>query len=66
MPGDGFNLDHVVISTHGIYAIETTTWSKPWPNAQVVVEGDALKVASDTSADLFRRHMQIEAQLWGF
>jgi hypothetical protein len=49
IPGEGpaaaFNLDHVVISTHGIYAIETKTWSKPWPEAKVVVEGDALTVA---------------------
>lgn len=45
IPGEGFNLDHVVISTHGIYAIETKTWSKPWPEAKIVVEGDALKVA---------------------
>ena len=45
IPGEGFNLDHVVISTHGIYAIETKTWSKPWPDAKVVVEGDALTVA---------------------
>ena len=45
IPGEGFNLDHVVISTHGVYAIETKTWSKPWPQAKVVVEGDALSVA---------------------
>ncbi len=47
IPGEGFNLDHVVISTHGIYAIETKTLSKPWPQAKVVVEGDALKVAGE-------------------
>jgi hypothetical protein len=45
IPGEGFNLDHVVISTHGVYAVETKTWSKPWPNAKIVVEGDALSVA---------------------
>jgi hypothetical protein len=45
IPGDGFNLDHVVISTHGIYAVETKTWSKPWPNACVVVDGGTLTVA---------------------
>lgn len=45
IPGEGFNLDHVVISTHGIYAIETKTLSKPWPDAKVVVEGNALSVA---------------------
>jgi hypothetical protein len=47
IPGDGFNLDHVVISTHGIYAIETKTLSKPWPQAKVVVEGDSLRVAGE-------------------
>jgi hypothetical protein len=45
IPGNGFNLDHVVISIRGIYAIETKTWSKPWPHAQVVVDGDTLTVA---------------------
>jgi hypothetical protein len=45
VPGEGFNLDHVVISSHGIYAIETKTLSKPWPGAKIVVEGDALSVA---------------------
>jgi hypothetical protein len=47
IPGEGFNLDHVVISTHGIYAIETKTLSKQWPQAKVVVEGDSLRVAGE-------------------
>jgi Nuclease-related domain len=47
VPGQGFNLDHVVISPRGIYAIETKTRSKPWPDAMVVVEGDALTVAGE-------------------
>jgi Nuclease-related domain len=46
--GDGFNLDHVVISTHGIYAIETKTWTKPSSRARVIVEGDGLTVAGHT------------------
>jgi hypothetical protein len=45
VPGDGFNLDHVVISTHGIYAIETKTRTKPSSRARVVVDGDTLTVA---------------------
>jgi hypothetical protein len=45
IPADGFNLDHVVISPHGIYAVETKTFSKPWPKATIAVEGDSLKVA---------------------
>lgn len=29
VPGEGFNIDHVVLSVHGFYAIETKTRSKP-------------------------------------
>jgi hypothetical protein len=45
IPGEGFNLDHVVISQYGLYAIETKTLSKPWPRATIIVEGDSLRVA---------------------
>jgi Nuclease-related domain len=45
VPGEGFNLDHVVISPRGIYAIETKTFSKPWPSATILVDGDSLTVA---------------------
>jgi hypothetical protein len=45
IPGGSFNLDHVVISVHGIYAIETKTYSKPWSQATVSVNGDAILVA---------------------
>jgi hypothetical protein len=43
-----FNLDHVVISTHGIYAIETKTRTNPSPRARVVVDGNNLTVAGYT------------------
>jgi Nuclease-related domain len=45
IPGDGFNLDHVVISPHGLYAVETKTLSKPWPKATITVAGDSLRIA---------------------
>jgi hypothetical protein len=45
VPAETFNLDHVIISPHGIYAVETKTFSKPSPRATVVVEGDSLLVA---------------------
>ena len=45
IPAPGFNLDHVVISPHGIYAIETKTRSKHGPKERVVIEGDTLTVA---------------------
>jgi hypothetical protein len=36
IPGDGFNVDHVVIGPSGIYAIETKTHSKPAKGASSV------------------------------
>ena len=27
--GDGFNLDHVIVSEHGVFSVETKTYSKP-------------------------------------
>jgi hypothetical protein len=45
IPGGTFNLDHVVISTHGIYANETKTFSKPSPHSVIQVNGDTLEVA---------------------
>jgi hypothetical protein len=54
VPGDGpaaaFNRDHVVISTHGIYAIETKTRTKPSARARVIVDGDTLTVAGHVPA----------------
>lgn len=40
IPGEGFNLDHVVLSTHGCYVVETKTWRKP-------VRGDARVTLSE-------------------
>ena len=41
--GDSFNIDHVVISTKGVYLIETKTYSKPIKgNADIVFDGQKL------------------------
>lgn len=45
VPGNHFNLDHVIISPHGIYAVETKTLSKPWPKATILVDEDVIQVA---------------------
>jgi hypothetical protein len=45
LPSEGFNLDHVVISPHGLYVVETKTVSRPSPKATITVEGDSLRVA---------------------
>lgn len=44
VPGDDFNLDHVVVSPRGIYVIETKTVTKPSPNARITVEGAVLRI----------------------
>lgn len=41
--GDNFNIDHVVISTKGVYLIETKTYSKPTKgNADIIFDGQKL------------------------
>ena len=45
IPAGNFNIDHVVISTKGIFAIETKTYSKPARGqASVTFDGKDLKV----------------------
>lgn len=41
--GEGFNLDHVVISQHGIFTVETKTISKP-KNGKAVVRFDGSSI----------------------
>jgi hypothetical protein len=43
--GDGFNVDHVVVSSRGIYCIETKTISKRRPDA--IVRYDGLRLLID-------------------
>jgi len=45
VPAEGFNLDHVVISTHGVYVVETKTITKPTPDARVIYDGERVTVA---------------------
>lgn len=40
--GDGFNIDHIVISTRGIFCIETKTLSKPPGDAKATYDGERL------------------------
>ena len=42
----GFNVDHVLVGSAGVFAVETKTWSKPLhADARIKVEGDRLLVA---------------------
>lgn len=43
--GDGFNLDHVVVGSAGVFVVETKTWSKPRRGeARIAFDGARLKV----------------------
>lgn len=43
IPGDGFNLDHVIIGKSGVYVIETKTYSKPDKGqTRIIYTGDTL------------------------
>jgi len=45
VPARKFNLDHVVVSTHGIYVVETKTITTPGPDAKVAYDGEHVTVA---------------------
>jgi hypothetical protein len=45
VPGDKFNLDHVIFTPHGIFVVETKTFSKSDKNAKVTFDGKELLVA---------------------
>jgi hypothetical protein len=42
IPCEGFNVDHVVISEHGIFVVETKTWRKRAPNSRIAVREGGL------------------------
>lgn len=45
VPGEGGNIGHVIISTHGIYTVETKTRRKPAKGeCKVVYDGDAVSL----------------------
>jgi hypothetical protein len=43
--GEGFNLDHVIISGHGVFSVETKTYSKPAKGeCKIIYNGDGLSI----------------------
>ena len=45
IPGNDFNLDHVIMSSKGLFVIETKTWSKQDGGKEVVsFDGDSLSI----------------------
>lgn len=50
IPGQGFNIDHVVIHKNGIYVIETKTFSKPEKgNSVIKYDGESLCFPGQTT-----------------
>lgn len=45
IPAEGFNIDHVVISTRGIFAIETKARTKAAPRQRIEFDGGSVTVA---------------------
>jgi hypothetical protein len=55
-PADGFNIDHIVISSHGVFAVETKGYTKPGDMsgkeaARVTFDGKALKFPTWTTSE---------------
>ena len=56
VPGDDFNVDHVLICPQGIFAIETKTWTKPWSTAKIVnQDGKLMKAGFTPDRDALRQ-----------
>lgn len=52
VPGDGFNIDHVILSQHGIVAVETKTYSKPATGRTVITfDGETISVNGKSPTD---------------
>jgi Nuclease-related domain len=49
VPVNNFNVEHVVISTRGIFAIETKKWSKSKNRAQIEFDGQRITVSGKPS-----------------
>ncbi len=49
VPGNEFNLDHVVICTRGIYAVETKNWSKSKNRSRIEFDGQRITMSGQTS-----------------
>ena len=61
IPGDDFNLDHVVISERGVFVIETKTWSKSTSDAEVCLrDGEIVVGGYKPDRDPIR---QVQAQI---
>jgi len=49
VPGTGFNVDHILVSPHGVFAVETKTYSKPAAGqTSVVYDGTKVLVNGHT------------------
>jgi hypothetical protein len=47
IPGNHFNVDHVLIAPQGVYVLETKTWSKPAANPDAKITYDGTSILAD-------------------
>lgn len=56
LPGKNFNIDHIIISTKGIFAVETKTRSKSTEKDEIVVfNGQTIKVGEFETSEITRQ-----------
>lgn len=61
--GEGFNIDHVLVSEKGVFAIETKTYSKPEKGAaNILYDGKTLKMNGFELGDVVLSQARAEAQ----
>ncbi len=48
--GDGFNIDHVLVGTKGVFTVETKTWSKPVRGeSKIIFDGEQVQLPGGIS-----------------
>ena len=52
IPGEGFNLDHVIVAHSGVFVIETKTYSKPEKGeSKILFRGDSISINGQRDTD---------------
>jgi len=52
LPGDGFNIDHVIVGPAGVFTIETKTRSKPsHGSSSIVYDGETVRIGNGAATN---------------
>lgn len=62
--GEGFNIDHVVVGEHGVFAIETKTFSKPSKGkAEIKIDKEEIHVNGGSNSEILAQARAIAGSL---